>query len=85
MTAGDDNPMRKHARAYDEVVRQASRLVENVRCICHECWTSRGQHDPKGCVWEATSDLRSAVESERKAFSEWRQANKKRLAAERIG
>lgn len=80
-----DSPMRKHARAYDEVVRQAVILVESARCNCHACWTDRGQHDPKGCLWFDIVDLRAAVEDEQKARAAWQEANASKTTTEQMG
>jgi hypothetical protein len=53
--------VKAHAQAYDAVVTIARELVANVRCACHECWTGRDRHDPKGCTWEDIEGLRNAV------------------------
>lgn len=53
----------QHAAYLQRVHDVASELIANVRCVCHECWTERGRHDPKGCTWEDISELRAAVES----------------------
>jgi len=44
------------------VLDTARRLVADTRCHCHECWTGRGRHDPRGCTWEDIAELRAAVE-----------------------
>lgn len=44
------------------VVKEAILLVRAIRCNCHECWTDRGRHDPKGCAWDDIDDLREVVE-----------------------
>lgn len=48
------------------IVNLAKNLVDGTRCQCHECWTERGIHDPKGCTWEALAELRAAFEAESK-------------------
>ena len=84
MTDDPNSVMRLHARAYDEVVRQAQRLVDSARCHCDASFTNHGRHDPKGCLWAEIADLRAAVEAEQKALREWRDDNKKRLKVDRL-
>lgn len=45
------------------VAEEARNLARNIRCVCDECWTSRGRHAPEGCTWEDLEDLRSAVQA----------------------
>lgn len=44
------------------IAEAAIEAVKNTRCNCHYAWTSRGQHDPSGCAWEALSEVRALVE-----------------------
>lgn len=40
---------------------EAANELAEVKCHCDYAWTSRGRHDPRGCVYEATSELRQAL------------------------
>lgn len=48
--------------AHKRITREAILLARGIRCVCHECWTGRGRHDPHGCTFEDIADLREAVE-----------------------
>lgn len=39
----------------------AARVLASVPCRCAWSWTSRNRHDPNGCTWADTGDLRAAL------------------------
>jgi hypothetical protein len=57
------------AQATKQLIAVAETLADNIRCVCHECWTKRGQHDPSGCSWEDIADLRAVVNIRRSTLS----------------
>ena len=44
-------------------VAEAAHALADVPCSCDDCWTARGRHDPRGCVWVETADLRAALDA----------------------
>lgn len=44
----------------DRFIAEVDRLLR-IPCRCEECWTDRGMHDPRECMWEMMNELRELI------------------------